>query len=149
MPVIIAAGAALIAATLLAAVPKALIRRGQDRLAREILARPGAPERPRLLTRAERFVGAYRRLPGVLGMNGRSLVFENRFEPALEIPLGEIRKISTGKLLSSGRRLFRDEALAITLASGALFEFQMSHASCFQWRQHLGAWAAKQRSPAP
>ena len=148
MPVIIAAGAALAAAALLSAVPKAIIRRGQDRLAREILSRPGAPERPRLLTRAERFVGAYRRLPGVLGMNGKNLVFENRFEPPLEIPLSEIRKISTGRLLSSGRRLFRDEALAITDSSGVLFEFQMSHASCFQWRQHLGAWAAKQRGPS-
>ena len=145
MPVIIAAGTALAAAALLAVVPKAILRRGQDRLAREILARPGGPERPRLLTRAERFVGAYRRLPGVLGMNGKSLVFENRFEPPLEIPLSEIRTISTGKVLSSGRRLFRDESLAITDASGALFEFQMSHASCFQWRQHLGAWAAKRK----
>jgi hypothetical protein len=145
MPTIIAAGAGLAAAALLALVPRALLRRGQDRLAREILERAGA-HRPRLLTRAEKFVGAYRRLPGVLGMNGASLVFENRFEPPLEIPLGNIRKISTGKRLSSGRRLFRDEVLALTDASGTLFEFQMSHASCFQWRQHLGAWAAKQKA---
>lgn len=142
---IIAAGAGLAAAALLALAPRALIRRGQDRLAREILERAGA-ERPRLLTRAEKFVGAYRRLPGVLGMTGASLVFENRFEPPLEIPLEKIRKISTGKRLSSGRRLFRDEVLALTDADGTLFEFQMSHASCFQWRQHLGAWSAKQKA---
>lgn len=136
---------ALAGALLLALVPRALIRRGQDRLAREVLARPGGGERPRLLTRAEKFVGTYRRLPGVLGLNRASLVFENRFEPPLEIPLAAIRKISTGKRLSSGRRLLRDEVLAVTDASGALFEFQMSHASCFQWRRHLGEWAARQR----
>ena len=78
-------------------------------------------------------------------MNRAEVVFESRFEPPLEIPLAGIRKISTGKLLSTGRRLFRDEVLALTDASGKLFEFQMSHASCFQWRQHLGAWGARQK----
>jgi hypothetical protein len=96
-------------------------------------------------TRAERFVGAYRRVPGVLGMTSSALVFESRFDPSIEIPLARIRKISTGKLLSTGRRLFRDEVLALTDASGSLFEFQMSQASCFQWRQHLGAWSARQK----
>ena len=129
---------------LLGIVPRFFIRRGQDRLAREILGRPD--ERYQLLTRAEKFVGMYRRVPGVLGMNRAEIVFENRFEPPLAIPLSEIRKISTGKLLSTGRRLFRDEVLALTDASGTLVEFQMSHASCYQWRQHLGAWGARQKA---
>ncbi len=138
--------ALLLAVVALAAVvPGFLIRRGQDSLAREILARPPGADRCELLTRAGKFVGTYRRLPGVLGLTRSKVVFENRFEPRLEIPLAEVRKISTGKLLSTGRRLFRDEVLAITDASGRLFEFQMPHASCYQWRQHLGAWGARQR----
>ena len=135
----------MIGIVLVGIVPRLLIRRGQDRLAAEILARTDETDRYGLLTRAEKFVGTYRRLPGVLGMKRERLVFESRFEPPLEIPLSEIRKISTGKRLSTGRRLFRDEVLALTDASGTLREFQMSHASCFQWRRHLGAWSARQK----
>ncbi|MGH9443915.1 MAG: hypothetical protein ACRD16_16745 [Thermoanaerobaculia bacterium] len=146
MSMIIAAGAGLAGAVLLGLAPRWFLRRSQDRLARKILARPAGLDPYRLLTRAEKFVGSYRRLPGVLGMNRDSLVFESAFDPPVEIPLEQIRKISSGKLLSTGRRLFRDEVLAITDASGTLSEFQMSHASCFQWRQHLGAWGARQKS---
>jgi hypothetical protein len=140
-------GVAAVAAALLliGIAPKLLIRRGQDRLARELLARDGERDRYQLLTRAEKFVGTYRRIPGVLGLKCQRLIFESRFAPPLEIPLSGIRKIVTGKVLQSGRRLFRDEVLALTDSAGTLFEFQMSHASCFQWRQHLGAWAAEQK----
>src|SRR5258708_32431589 len=84
-------------------VPRLLIRRGQDRLAKEILDRASEPDRYELLTRAEKFAGSYRRLPGVLGMNRAAGVFERRFQPPLEIPLAGIRKLSTGKLPPTGR----------------------------------------------
>ncbi len=143
----IVAGGIAVAAVLLALLPRVLIRRGQDRLAVDVLAAGKGDAPYRLLTRAEKFVGSYRRLPGVLGLKRDELVFSSRFEPPVSIPLASIRKISTGKLLSTGRRLLRDEVLALTDESGALTEFQMSHASCFQWRQALGAWAAIQRKP--
>src|SRR5258708_2941196 len=122
---IVAGGIVLGGMILLRLVPRALIRRGQDRRAREILGRGNARDRYQLLTRAERFVGSYRRLPGVLGMRRDRLVFESRFEPPWDSSLSAIRKISTGKLLSTGRRLLREEVLTLPDADGAIFEFQM------------------------
>jgi hypothetical protein len=141
----VALAAAVLFALAMALLPRWLIRRGQDRLAREILESGDGQGRFELLTRAGRLASAYRRVPGVLGLRGGELEFQSRFEPPLSIPLSGIRKISSGKLLSTGRRLWRDEVLAITDSSGALVEFQMSHASCFHWRQALGVWAARQK----
>ena len=134
------------AAAALAVVPRRLIRRSQDRLAAEVLSREGEREALRLLTPAEKFVGAYRRLPGVLGMKEGRLVFETRFGDAWALPMSRVRKIVSGKVLSSGRRLFRDEALALTDDEGAVSEFQMPHDSAYQWRRLLSEWAARQKA---
>jgi len=138
--------AAAALALLLLRVPRRLIRRGQDRLARSILAREAGPDSYHLLTPAERFIGAYRRIPGVLGMNRSAVVFESAFEGPTVLPLAEIRKIVSGKVVSTGRRLFRDEVLRIEVEGGGRAEFQMPHASVYQWRQHLGRWAARRKN---
>jgi hypothetical protein len=138
--------ATAVLAILLLRIPRRLIRRGQDRLAEAILARDPGPESYHLLTPAERFIGGFRRVPGVLGMNRSAVVFESRFEAPTVVPLAEIRKIVSGKVISTGRRLFRDEVLLIELDGGRRAEFQMPHASVYQWRQSLGRWAARQKS---
>jgi hypothetical protein len=120
-------------------------RRRRDRLAAEILARPGARVAYRLLTPADRFLGAFRRLPGVLGLAADRLVFETWLEPPVEIPLSCVTKLVSGKVLSTGRRLWRAECLTVT-ADGALHEFQLTHASAEQWRRALSEWVARQRS---
>ncbi len=146
MNLIVALAAAAAAAAALAIVPRRLIRRSQNRLAAEILSREGAREALRLLTPAEKFVGAYRRLPGVLGMREDQLVFETPFGDSWTLPMSRVRKIVSGKVLSSGRRLFRDEALALTDDGGTIAEFQMPHDSAYQWRRLLSEWAARQKA---
>ena len=142
---LLAAGGLIFAAALFL-FPRRWIRRGQDRLAAEILGRAGARGEYLLLTPADRLTGKFRRVPGALGMTRRSLIFESRFEPPFELALSAVRKIVTGKVVSNGRRLWREEVVQLTDSSGALAEFQMSHASAWQWRQHLGVWAAGRRS---
>jgi len=129
-----------------AAVPPLLIRRSRDRLAAGILARGGAA--PALLTPADRCTGRFRRVPGVLGLDGPAIFFESRHEPRLDLPLARIRKISTGsRMTTTGRRLLRAEVVTLTSSDGAVDEFLMPKASAYQWRQHLGAWAARENAP--
>jgi hypothetical protein len=130
----------------LAFVPRRLIRRGQDRLAARILERDGARSAYRLLTPAGKLIGAYRRVPGVLGMANDRLIFETSFDPPWILPMDRVRKISSGKVLASGRRLFRDEVIALENLEGARFEFQMPRASAYQWRRLLSEWAARQKA---
>jgi hypothetical protein len=134
------------AAAVLALVPRRLIRRSQDRLAAEILSREGEAGALALLTPAEKFVGAYRRVPGVLGMRGGEMIFQTSFGDSWTLPMARVRKIVSGKVLSSGRRLFRDEALTLVDAEGVVSEFQMPHASAYQWRRLLSEWAARQKA---
>jgi hypothetical protein len=143
---LIVALALVAAAAVLALLPRRLIRRSQDRLAAEILSREGEAGALRLLTPAEKFVGAYRRVPGVLGMRGGDMIFETSFGDSWTLPMGRVRKIVSGKVLSSGRRLFRDEALMLVDAEGVVSEFQMPHASASQWRRLLSEWAARQKA---
>ena len=146
MNLIVALGILAVAAFALAFVPRRLIRRSQDRLAAEILSREGKAGALELLTPAEKFVGAYRRVPGVLGMRGGEMIFQSSFGDSWTLPMGRVRKIVSGKVLSSGRRLFRDEALTLVDAEGAVSEFQMPHASAYQWRRLLSEWAARQKA---
>jgi hypothetical protein len=127
----------------LATVPRWLIRKGQDRLARQIVARDGEGAWF-LLTRGDHVIGRYRRIPGVVGIRQRQIVFESRFEAPLTIPASEIRKVSTGNLLASGRRLARNQVLRIVRTGDEEFEFQISRASAHAWSGHLSAW-----TPAP
>ena len=143
MTILVAAMALLVAVG--AAVPPLLIRRGRDRLAADVLARGGVP--PALLTPADRCVGRFRRVPGVLGLDGRAIYFESRHEGRLDVPLSGIRRISSGnRMTTTGRRLLRAEVLTLVGTDGATHEFVMPRASVYQWRQHLGSWAARQKA---
>jgi hypothetical protein len=141
--VLVGAGAA-VAVVLLAVVPRVLLRRAQDRLAERLLADPAAAFR--LLTRAERgTAGAYRRVPGVLGLTPDAIVFYGLFGESETLPTSRLQKIITGSRLSSGRRLAMGEVLRLTRASGDEAEFVLERASAHAWRSHLGLWAVEER----
>jgi hypothetical protein len=127
----------------LSALPRILLRRAQDRMARKKIQREQALWK--LLTRADRVVGRYRRLPGLLGLKQEEFVFESLFGDTLALATARIRKIVTGRRLASGRLLLRLEVLRITAASGEEVEFVLSRAAAEAWRSHLGLWAARQR----
>lgn len=138
------------AIALLASVPALLIRSGRGRLARTILARPGS--RPALLTPADRCIGKFRRVPGVLGLTREAITFESRYEAVSELPLSRVKRIVSGNRMSTGRRLWRAEVLTLVDVDDRVHEFLMPRASLYQWRQHLGAWAARQKgasTPTP
>lgn len=133
-------GAALL---LLLIVPRLLLKSSQDRLANEAIAR----ERKawKLLTRADLTVGRYRRLPGILGLKDGALEFVGLYGESVVISTDRIEKIATGPRLSSGRLLFRMEALRITRTSGEDAEFVLTLPAAEAWRSHLGLWAARER----
>ena len=134
----------LAAAVLLTAfltVPRILLRRAQGRLARAKMS-DGMPS---LLTRGDLVVTRYRRLPGVLGLTSSAVTFDGLFGESVVVPTREIRKIETGRTLSSGRSLLRLEVLRLTRADGGAVEFVLSPASAFAWRSHLGLWAVRER----
>ena len=143
--VLVVAGAAAVAALILV-VPRTLLGRAQDRLARRLLEEERAPFQ--LLTRAELCAGKYRRLPGVLGLTGSAVEFRGVFGEAETIATARIRKIVTGSRLSNGRRLLRREALRLARSNGEDLEFVLSRASASTWRSHLGLWAIGQRKAA-
>jgi hypothetical protein len=93
-----------------AVVPRLLLRRAQDRLAARLLAEGGGGYR--LLTRADLVTGARRRLPGVLGLTADSVVFEGLFGEREIVALSRIARIITGRRLSTGRQLVRQEVPA-------------------------------------
>jgi len=135
----ILAGAALLVLIL----PRLLLRRAQDRLARRLLAE----EKTKfdLLTRAERFVGPHRRLPGVLGLGGGAIVFESVFGDTVTLPTQRLQKIVTGDRLANGRRLLRLEVLRLSHSNGEELEFVLEPRSAAAWRSHLGLWAVQER----
>lgn len=139
------AGLALLAAAV-AVVPRLLLGRAQDRLAARLLGGPSAAFR--LLTRAELVAGPRRRLPGVLGLTADSVVFEGLFEEREVLALARIAKIITGRRLSSGRLLVRQEVLRLARAGGGELEVILSPASAGAWRSHLGLWAVEERKAA-
>jgi hypothetical protein len=133
---------AAIAAVLGVLMPRLLVRRSQDRLARGLAAEAPAW---RLLTRADLIAGRWRRLPGVLGLREGAIEFHGLFGETVTLATSRIRKIRTGRRLASGRLLFRLEALGIESESGEAIELVLTPASAFAWRSHLGAWAARER----
>lgn len=140
------AGAAA-AAILAAVVPRALLGRAQDRLAGRLLEAPGASFK--LLTRAELCTGgAYRRIPGVLGLTETALSFHGVFGEIETLPTERIQKIVTGTRLASGRELLRREVLRLTRTGGDELEFVLTRASASAWRSHLGLWAVEERRAA-
>ncbi len=141
--VLLGVGAAATVA-LLAVVPRFLLRRAQDRLAERLLADPAAAFR--LLTRAERgTAGAYRRVPGLLGLTADAVLFFGLFGESESLPTSRIQKIVTGTRLSSGRRLAFGEVLRLTRVSGEEAEYVLERASAHAWRSHLGLWAVEER----
>ena len=141
------AGAALAAALgLIFAVPRALLRRSQDRLASTLLAESGGSFQ--LLTRAELVAGLHRRIPGVLGLRENAITFSGLFGESETLPTARIQKIATGRKLASGRRLLRLEVVRFTPDRGDELEFVMAPASAGAWRSHLGLWAVAERKSA-
>jgi hypothetical protein len=140
--VLIALGA-VAALGLLVAVPRVLLGRSQDRLARRLLDEDSG--RFRLLTRAERVAGQYRRLPGVLGLTRDAVQFEGLFGESEALHTSRIQKIVTGQRLANGRRLVQLGVLRITSSGGEEIEFVLTRASLSAWRGHLGLWAGGQR----
>ena len=129
----------------LAVFPRLLLRRAQDRLAAGLLA-GGSGGGYRLLTRAELVAGPRRRLPGVLGLTADSIVFEGLFGERETLALSRIAKIITGRRLSSGRLLLRQETLRIQrTGDGGELEVVLALASAAAWRSHLGLWAVEER----
>jgi len=138
--------AALAALALFATIPRLLLGRSQDRLAQRLLAETG--ETFKLLTRAELCAGKYRRLPGVLGLTEGGVEFRGVFGETETIATPRLSKIVTGSRLSSGRRLFRREALRLSRSNGEDLEFVLTRASASAWRSHLGLWAINERKAA-
>jgi hypothetical protein len=139
----LALGALVLLAVLVVVLPRRMFAASQDRLAREHLEAGGRDFR--LLTRAERVSGRYRRLPGILGLTEDRLVFEGLFGESEELATSRIQKIETGRKLASGRMLLRLEVLRITPSSGDPLEFVLTPAAAGAWRSHLGLWAMKER----
>jgi hypothetical protein len=137
---LIAAIAALVGLVL---VPRALLKSAQDRLAQAAILREG--ETFKLLTRADRVTGRYRRTPGVLGLTPQALLFTGVFGESTAVATPHITKITTGRRLASGRKLVRLEVLRISRSDGRDLEFVLSPLSAFAWRSHLGAWAVEER----
>jgi hypothetical protein len=139
-----AAGASLAAALLaLLLIPRLLLQRAQDRLAKEAIERE--PDAWKLLTRAELVKGRYRRLPGLLGLKEGSLEFSGLHGESILLPTARIQKIATGTRLASGRLLFRMEVLRVARSSGEDLEFVLTRPAASAWRSHLGLWAMAER----
>ena len=127
-------------------VPRFLLKSAQDRLAGATIAREG--ENWKLLTRADLVAGRYRRVPGVLGLTEKALQFSGLFGESVSVETSNIRQITTGTRLVSGRLLTGLEVLRISPVEGAEREFVLAPASASAWRSHLGLWAAKERQAA-
>jgi hypothetical protein len=139
----LAAGALLLFFLALAFLPRVVLSRAQDRLARKRLEKAG--DEFRLLTRGDLVAGRYRRSPGILGLTGDRIVFEGLFGESQELATSRIAKIETGRRLRNGRVLFRLEVLRITPSSGEPLEFVLTRPAAGAWRSHLGLWAMKER----
>ena len=146
VPAILLVIGAVAAAILVAIVPRVLLGRAQDRLARRLVE----PSQPpfQLLTRAELCAGKYRRLPGVLGLTSGGVEFRGIFDETEVFATPSIRKIVTGSRLSNGRRLFRREVLRLSRMTGEDLEFVLTRDSAAAWRSHLGLWAIAERKAA-
>lgn len=140
------AAAAIVLFVAVVAVPRALVRRAQDRLAARLLEEQAGGFR--LLTRAEMAAGTYRRLPGVLGLTEEAVAFHGLFGENEIVATPRIQKIATGRRMAGGRRLVRLEVLRLTRTDGSEVEFVLAPDSASAWRSHLGLWAVRERTAA-
>jgi hypothetical protein len=140
------AGGLLVVGAAAVFVPRALLRRAQDRLASRLLAESGGSFQ--LLTRAELVAGKHRRVPGVLGLTENAVSFFGLFGESELLPTARIQKIATGRKLASGRKLLRLETIRFTRQGGDELEFVLVPASAGAWRSHVGLWAVAERKSA-
>jgi hypothetical protein len=138
-------GAAAILAILFF-VPRLLIWRAQDRLARMTMVREG--KALKLLTRAELVIGRFERIPGLLAWRDDVLAFQGIGGHSVTIPPSRIQKIVTADRLGSGRLLVKLEILRLTDTSGEELEFVVARNSADAWRRLLGEWSVRERQEA-
>ena len=141
----IAVGAVTLAAIVFA-VPRLLVVRAQDRLAREKMFREG--KSLKLLTRADLVVGRYRRIPGLLSWRDDVLAFQGIEGHTVSLPPTQIQKIVTADRLAKGRLLLKLEVLRLTDSAGGELEFVLAKNTADAWRRLLGEWAGKERASA-
>ena len=141
----ILSGAVVIVAVLFL-VPRLLIGRAQDSLAKKTMAREG--KALKLLTRAELVTGRFERIPGLLAWRDDVLSFQGISGNDMNIPPSRIQKIVTADRLSSGRLLMKLEVLRLTDADGEELEFVVARNSADAWRRLLGEWAVRERQAA-
>jgi hypothetical protein len=134
-------GALLVAA--LFVVPRVLISRAQDRLAKTAMARDG--KAMKLLTRAELVIGKFERIPGLLAWRDDVLTFQGIDGHTVSVPPARIQKIVTADSMGSGRLLMKLEVLRLTDTSGEELEFVVARNSADAWRRLLGDWAVRER----
>jgi hypothetical protein len=138
---ILLGASAIIAALFL--VPRLLIGRAQDQLARTTMARDG--KTLKLVTRAELVIGKFQRIPGLLSWRDDVLVFQGIDGHTETIPPSRINKIVTADRMGSGRLLVKLEVLRFTDSEGEELEFVVARNSADAWRKMLGDWAGRQR----
>jgi len=141
---ILLGASAIIAALFL--VPRLLIGRAQDQLARTTMARDG--KTLKLVTRAELVIGKFQRIPGLLSWRDDVLVFQGIDGHTETIPPSRINKIVTADRMGSGRLLVKLEVLRFTDSEGEELEFVVARNSADAWRKMLGDWAGRQRLAA-
>lgn len=139
---ILVGAAALVAALFL--LPRLLLSRAQNRLAKEAMEKDG--KALKLLTRAELVTGRFRRIPGLLAWRDDVLTFQGLFGHNVSIPPAQIRKIVTADRLASGRLLFKLEVLRLSGAGGEELEFVVAPDTAAAWRRLLGEWAGRERA---
>lgn len=138
----------LVALVALFLLPRILLSRAQDRMAKDTVGRDGKTSL-KLLTRAELVTGRFRRIPGLLAWRDDVLTFQGIFGHTVSIPPAQIRKIVTADRLGSGRLLFRLEVLRMTSADGEELEFVVAPETATAWRRLLGEWAGREhQAPA-
>jgi hypothetical protein len=141
---ILLAAAAVAAALFL--LPRLLIGRAQDRMAKTAMARDGKVLK--LLTRAELVTGRFRRIPGLLAWRDDVLMFQGIDGHSVAIPPARIQKIVTADRFGSGRLLMKLEVLRLTDTSGEELEFVVARNSADAWRRLLGEWSLREREAA-
>ncbi len=124
-------------------VPRLLISRAQDLLAKRTMARKG--HSLKLLTRAELVIGRYERIPGLLSWRDDILAFQGISGNTINIPPSRIQKIVTADRLAAGRLLFKLEVLRLTDTDGEELEFVVAKNTADAWRRLLGEWSVRER----
>jgi hypothetical protein len=127
-------------------VPRLLIGKAQDRLAKATMAREG--KALKLLTRAELVTGRFERIPGLLAWRDDVLTFQGIEGHTIQIPPSRIRKIVTADRMARGRLLVKLEVLRLTDTDDEELEFLIARSSAGVWRRLLGEWSVRERREA-